>query len=351
MALRTLLSTALLVPHVASNGCCFESESFWDDLDDATATPRGAASHPDALLPRLCPRPAAAALGPEPGFARCVAGEASALHLLLHVNKRASWQRLIPMPPQHERASQYLNHLPALASLRLIHSRRIRIFYCVPPGWQGHSVSKSTLSRVDCAHDTDMFFELGRGWADAMADWPQPPKGLSRIHLRVALETQGVRTVVGVSMSHEQVLLPYYRRKPSTRHDARSRTASAVMHMEDSYPAATLSTQSGRGRERPAVTRPDPSMRTSRASGSSSWRSKQPSQSASARACKQATVKQSPAGRAHLGRGGQGGALVRDGLGRSRFDRKRLRARREEGLVEEREEDGRHREDKQVEEP
>ena len=178
MALRTLLSTALLVPHVASNGCCFESESFWDDLDDATATPRGAASHPDALLPRLCPRPAAAALGPEPGFARCMAGEASALHLLLHVNKRASWQRLIPMPPQHASASHYLNHLPALASLRLIHSRRIRIFYCVPPGWQGHSVSKSTLSRVDCAHDTDMFFELGRGWADAMADWPQPPKGL-----------------------------------------------------------------------------------------------------------------------------------------------------------------------------
>jgi hypothetical protein len=107
-----------------------------------------------------------------------VAGEASALHLLLHVNKRASWQRLIPMPPQHASASHYLNHLPALASLRLIHSRRIRIFYCVPSGWQGHSVSKSTLSRVDCAHDTDMFFELGRGWADAMADWPQPPKGL-----------------------------------------------------------------------------------------------------------------------------------------------------------------------------
>ena len=76
----------------AGENCCFEEESFWDDLDNPVRTPGGDASHANAQLPRLCPCP----LPPGTSGAtvgRCTGGEANAWHLLLHFNPAASWGR------------------------------------------------------------------------------------------------------------------------------------------------------------------------------------------------------------------------------------------------------------------
>ena len=99
------------------------------------------------------------------------------LHLLEHVNAAQSWQRLIDVKPGARDSKQFLNHLPAWSSLQLIPADRVRIFYCSPRGWQGNTVSKSTLSKVDCAHDVDSFQELPRDWATQMLDYPSAPPG------------------------------------------------------------------------------------------------------------------------------------------------------------------------------
>ena len=90
-------------------------------------------------------------------------------------------------------SKQFLNHLPAWSTLQLIPADRIRIFCCSPRGWQGHAVSKSTLSKVDCPPNTDAFHELPRDWLTDTSAYPKPPPGHSIMHLRVAIESQGVR--------------------------------------------------------------------------------------------------------------------------------------------------------------
>ena len=145
-ALSWLVAVGVLVRLGASLECCSEGASFWDDLDDRARTPAGAGSHAESKLPRLCP--AQAMLGAAgSSFARCAGGALSSLHLLEHVNAAQSWQRLIDVKPTMRDSKQFLNHLPAWSTLQLIPADRIRIFCCSPRGWQGHAVSKSTLSK------------------------------------------------------------------------------------------------------------------------------------------------------------------------------------------------------------
>ena len=73
--------------------------------------------------------------------------------------------------------------------------------YCAPPDWPA---KKTGLWNVACAASSEyhlMFGERdlasqllsGRGGANP---YPQPPAGLGKIHLRVALTAQGVRYAI-----------------------------------------------------------------------------------------------------------------------------------------------------------
>ena len=175
-ALSWLVAAGVLVRLGASLECCSEGASFWDDLDDPARTPAGGGSHAASKLPRLCPAQAMPGAAGS-SFARCAGGALSSLHLLEHVNAAQSWQRLIDMKPAMRDSQHFLNYLPSWSALQLIPADRIRIFYCSPPGWQGYAVSKSKLSKVDCAYDVDSFEELPRDWATHMLDYPSAPKG------------------------------------------------------------------------------------------------------------------------------------------------------------------------------
>jgi len=169
-ALSWLVAVGVLVRLGASLECCSEGASFWDDLDDPARTPAGGGSHAASKLPRLCPAQAMPGAAGS-SFARCAGGALSSLHLLEHVNAARSWQRLLDVKPA-ARDSQHFR-----SSLQLIPAARIRIFYCSPRGWNGYAESKSTLSKVDCAHDVDSFEELPRDWATHMLDYPSALAG------------------------------------------------------------------------------------------------------------------------------------------------------------------------------
>ena len=194
------------------------SESFWIALDDGSSVPEGSDSPNPSRLPRLCVKAAGSS------YRRCDAGEEGGLLLLEYVSRYQTWQRLLKMPYEPKGAGSdsypWLPHWsrrapttpapplppphparPRPRSLKLFPPEYVRILYCTPTGW---TPGAKGFAGAACAAASDYHVLVpsegewssllsGRG---STCPYPQPPAGLAKDHIRVALTAQGVRYAV-----------------------------------------------------------------------------------------------------------------------------------------------------------
>ena len=215
-AVRHLLGT--LAVGGAEDSSHHRSASFWSDLDDGSSVPKGAEGSSPSALPRLCAAATASS------YRRCNTGEGGLL-LLEYASRGRSWQRLLEVPyePKGLTTGDYYYWLPhwsrraptfpersrfpppdprrvCALRLKLFPPEFVTILYCTPAGW---TPGGKGFARAACAADSEYHVLVpSEAWSGLLSGrgttcpYPQPPAGLAKEHIRVALTAQGVRYAV-----------------------------------------------------------------------------------------------------------------------------------------------------------
>ena len=216
-AVRHLLGT--LAVGGAEDSSHHRSASFWRDLDDGSSVPKGAEGSSPSALPRLCAAATASS------YRRCNTGEGGLL-LLEYASRGRSWQRLLEVPYEPKglttadsyywlphwsrRAPTFPPHRTRFSPpdprrvralrLKLFPPEFVTILYCTPTGW---SPGRKGFAGAACAADSEYHVLVpSEAWSQLLSGrgttcpYPQPPAGLAKEHIRVALTAKGVRYAV-----------------------------------------------------------------------------------------------------------------------------------------------------------
>jgi len=196
------------------------SASFWSDLDDGSSVPKGAESASPSALPRLCsaelqPRATAAATQGRRAGCCCSSTPAAAARGSGTSRCRTSPKAPPPTPFPGFRTGAgerppcpSAAHASHLVDPRRVRSLRLKLFppeyvsilYCTPAGW---TPGGKGYARVACTADSEYHVLVpSEAWSGLLSGrgttcpYPQPPAGLAKDHIRVALTAQGVRYAV-----------------------------------------------------------------------------------------------------------------------------------------------------------
>jgi len=135
-------------------------------------------------------------------YRRCNTGEEGGLLLLEYASRYRSWQGLLEMPyePKGATPGDFYPWLPHWSRLKLFPPEYVSILYCTPAGW---TPGGKGYARVACTADSEYHVLVpSEAWSGLLSGrgttcpYPQPPAGLAKDHIRVALTAQGVRYAV-----------------------------------------------------------------------------------------------------------------------------------------------------------
>jgi hypothetical protein len=158
--------------------------------------------------------------------AAAATGEEGGLLLLEYASRGRSWQRLLEVPyepkglttadsyywlphwsrraptfpPHHSRIPPPDPRRVCALRLKLFPPEFVTILYCTPAGW---TPGGKGFARAACAADSEYHVLVpSEAWSGLLSGrgttcpYPQPPAGLAKEHIRVALTAQGVRYAV-----------------------------------------------------------------------------------------------------------------------------------------------------------